>query len=93
MSSSNKAGKKSGANIMSVSMEPEMQERLKAHAKKKNVSVSKLIRDLVDRYVGNDEEVIPVILKVPQKLKGDEAGLRAWVNAKAEAVVRTLSAT
>jgi hypothetical protein len=87
MTTSN-TGKKS--NIMSLSMEQEMQERLKAQAKKKSISVSKLIRDLVDRYLSADDEVIPVILKIPQKLKGDEAGLRVWLNAKVEAVVKTL---
>jgi len=89
MTTNNTTGKKS--NIMSLSMEQEMQDRLKAQAKKKSISVSKLVRDLVDRYLSADDEVIPVILKIPQKLKGDEEGLRAWLNAKVEAVVKTLT--
>ena len=90
--SNNTEGKKpSKSSIMSLSMEPEMQDRLKAQAKRKSVSVSKLVRELVDRYLSADDEVIPVILKIPQKLKGDEQGLRTWLNAKVEAVVRTLT--
>jgi hypothetical protein len=33
------------SNIMSLSVEPEMQDHLKKEAKKKGISVSKLMRD------------------------------------------------
>src|SRR5690606_8977308 len=43
-------------NIMSLSVDPEIQERLKSVAKKRNVSVSKLVRDLIEKYLGNDDD-------------------------------------
>jgi hypothetical protein len=64
-------------NIMSLAIEEEMQDFLKRHAKANNVSVSKLIRDLVDTYllqakkitvVHHDADYVPVVLKVPAKV-------------------------
>lgn len=78
-------------NIMSLSMEPEMQELLKKYAKKKAISVSKLIRDLVEKFLVIDEEVVPVILKIPVGLRGNEDGLRKWMDARANAIVKALS--
>ena len=77
---------------MSLSIEPEMQEKLKKYAKIRDVSVSKLIRDLVDKYLVAEEDVIPVILKIPTKLRGDEENLQKWIDMKATAIVRALSA-
>jgi hypothetical protein len=79
--------------IMSLSIEPEMQDLLKASAKKAGCSVSHLIRDLVNKHltlIVNEGEEIPVILKVPTHLKGDEAGLRQWLTVKVEAIVKAL---
>jgi len=78
-------------NIMSLSVEPEMQDKLKRFAKAKEVSVSKLVRDLVDKYLVAEEDVIPVILKIPQKLKGDQENLQKWMDTKSAAIVKALS--
>lgn len=78
-------------NIMSLSIEPDMQEKLKRHAKFKDVSVSKLIRDLVDKYLVIEDDVIPVILKIPLDMKGDSARLQKWLDMKASAIVKALA--
>lgn len=78
-------------NIMSLSVEPDMQEKLKRFAKLKDVSVSRLIRDLVDKYLISDEEVIPVILKIPSKLRTDPENLQRWMESKSTAIVKALS--
>ncbi len=78
-------------NILSLSMEPEMQELLKKHAKKKGISVSKLVRDLVEKFLVTDEEVVPVILKIPNQLKGNEEALQKWMDARSNAIVKALS--
>jgi hypothetical protein len=78
-------------SVMSLSVEPDMQDLLKKHAKKKGVSVSKLVRDLVEKYLLNDDEVIPVILKVPTKLKENPQGLREWLDVKSSAIVKALA--
>jgi len=78
-------------NILSLSMDPEMQEYIDKCAKKKGVSRSKLIRDLVDKYLVTDEDVIPVILKIPASLKGNGDGLQKWLDARAAAIVKALT--
>lgn len=78
-------------NIMSLSVEPEMQEMLNRHAKKKGVSRSQLVRDMVEKYLINEDEVVPVILKIPSHLKGDAEGLRKWLDQKASAIVKALA--
>ena len=81
--------------IMSLSVEPELHELLKSTAKKGGYhSVSKMVRDLVDKHLSllvNDGEEIPVILKVPAHLKGNEEGLKQWLAQKTAAVVKALA--
>ena len=72
-------------------MDPEMQELLKKHANEKNTSVSKIIRDLVEKHLTKDTDVIPVILKIPVELKGNEEGLNQWLDVKIAAIVKALA--
>lgn len=82
---------KKKSNIMSLSIDLEIQERLKTVAAKRNISVSKLIRDLVDKQLSNaDEEVDTVILKIPASAKASEEELRAWLQARVNSVVKAL---
>lgn len=79
------------SNIMSLSVDPEIQERLKKVAKKRNVSVSKLVRDMCEKHLSaTDEEVDTVILKIPNSAKASAEELRAWLNMRVEAVVKAL---
>lgn len=80
--------------IMSLSVEPEMQDLLKATAKKLGVSVSHLVRELVGKYLDlmiKNEEETSVILKIPNTLKDDEQELRKWLDVKSEAIVQALA--
>jgi len=79
--------------IMSLSVEAEMQTQLKNTAKKLGCSVSSMVRELVNKHldlIANDEDEIPVILKVPADLKGNEEELREWLNVKVDALVKAL---
>lgn len=76
---------------MSLSVEPEMQDKLKRYAKTRDVSVSKLVRDLVDKYLVAEDDIIPVILKIPTKLRGDQENLQKWMDTKSSAIVKALS--
>ena len=77
---------------MSLSLDLDTQDKLKLHAKQKtNGNVSKLIREMVDKYLVVEDNVIPVILKVPIDLKGDRDNLQKWFEAKTQAVVKALS--
>jgi hypothetical protein len=83
-------------------MEEDMQEFLEKQAKANNVSVSKLIRDLVDTYlrqgkkitvVHHDPEYIPIVLKIPANLKGDREGILSWLRIRCLGIAERLSAT
>lgn len=80
------------SNIMSLSVDLEIQERLKKVAKKRNVSVSKLVRDMVEKNLSaTDEDVDTVIFKVPNSAKVTEAQLRLWLAPRIENIVRALA--
>lgn len=79
-------------DIVSFSMPVEMQQKLKRVKDKKGCkSVSKLIRDLVDKYVSEDDDVTPVVLKVPSHLRVNAEALRQWLINRVPAVVTALS--
>lgn len=77
-------------SIVSLSLNPEMHQRLKRCAKQKGDSVSKVVRDLVDKYLISDDDIIPVILKIPVEFKGDSKELKKWLDIKADAILRVL---
>lgn len=80
--------------IMSLSVEPEMQDLLKASAKKYGCSVSELCRKLVRGYldlVVNDGDKVPVVLRIPTELTDTPEQLRAWLNIKTDAIVNALT--
>lgn len=78
-------------NVMSLSLEPEFQQQLKLYAKQRTRgNVSKAIRDLVEKYAVIEEDVIPVMIRVPSKLKGDSQNLKDWLDIKAAAIVKAL---
>ena len=74
-------------------MRPEMHTTLKVSAKQVGCSVSELIRRLVDKHLGlvvNDDDFIPVVLKIPSEYRGNPEQLRSWISAKSEAIVKVL---
>lgn len=80
--------------IMSLSVEPEMQDLLKASAKKYGCSVSELMRKLVKGYLDlivNDGEKIPVVLRIPTEVVDNPDELRIWLNSKFDAIVHALT--
>ena len=73
--------------VISMSIDSEMHDLLKTSSKKLGCSVSELVRNLVEKYIGllvNDGDETPVILRVPADLKGEE--LRSWLSVKANAI-------
>ncbi len=79
-------------NIMSLSLDPDTQDKLRLHAKQKtNGNVSKLIREMVEKFIVVEDDVIPVILRIPIDLKGDQENLQKWLGARMQAVVKALS--
>lgn len=77
---------------MSLSVDLEIQERLKKVAAKRNVSVSKLVRDMVEKNLSaTDEDVDTVIFKIPNSAKVTEAELRNWLVPRVENIVKALA--
>jgi predicted DNA-binding ribbon-helix-helix protein len=72
-------------------MDVDIQEKLKVVAKKRNVSVSKLIRDLADKYINEEDNVDTVILKVPKDLRTQPEALRTWMSQRTDLVIKTLT--
>lgn len=82
-------GKK--AHVVSLSLNDETHERLRIIAQERTEgNVSKLMRDTIDRYLLYDEDIVPVILKIPANLKGKEEDLKQWLQAKSTAIVKAL---
>jgi predicted DNA-binding protein len=85
--------KKKQDNIISFSMPPAMQQKLKKIQEKKGFKyLSAYIRDLINKYVNDDEDVIAVTLKIPNQLRGNQEGLEAWFAKKIPTVINALSA-
>lgn len=81
-------------NIMSLSIDMDFQERLKKVAKKRNVSVSKLVRDIVEKYLGPEDDTNPVdtiILKIPMDAKSSPQKLQEWLQIRENAIVKALT--
>lgn len=78
-------------NILSLSMDPDIQEKLKSVAKKRDTSVSKLVRDLAEKFINEDDSVDMVVLKVPKSLRGNEREIREWFDKRVSSAVQTLA--
>jgi hypothetical protein len=77
-------------NIMSLSIEPELHELLKEHAKRKSMSVSEFVRKWLDKYPFNTDSVIPVVLDIPEALTKDKQALTNFLGKKSQAIVSVL---
>lgn len=79
---------------MSLSLDSEMYDLVKTSSKKLgHKNVSQMIRDLINKYldlVVNDNDEIPVILKIPSELKNNEKELKDWLETRTDALVKAL---
>lgn len=76
--------------IMSLSLDSEMHDLIKVSSKKLgHKNVSQLIRDLVSKYLDlhlNENDDIPIIIRVPNEISQDSEKLESWLNFKAKAI-------
>ena len=57
-------------------------------------STSQLVRELVNKYLDlivQDEDIVPVILRIPGKIKDNPEQLQAWLKIKEEAIIKALT--
>ena len=79
--------------IMSLSIDLDMQERMKSVAKRRNISVSKLVRDMAEKNLPSSDEAEfdTVIFKIPKSTVADRSALRTWLSSRLDAVVNALA--
>ena len=73
---------------MSIALDIDFQEKLKALAKTKNVSVSSLIRETLEKYLFTDINTVKLILSLPKDVTSDSKRLELWLNQKSQAITR-----
>jgi Arc/MetJ-type ribon-helix-helix transcriptional regulator len=85
----------SKAKIVSVSLDSEMHEAIKSASNRLgHKNASQVVRDLISKYLGllvNETDDVPVIIRVPGEVLGDDERLRSWLRSKAEAIADALA--
>jgi len=80
--------------IMSLSLDENMYNLIKDSSKKLgHKNVSQMIRELISKYLDlliNDDDEIPVIIKIPSELVEDKDELRSWLDSRIDAIVKSL---
>jgi vacuolar-type H+-ATPase subunit E/Vma4 len=90
--------------VMSIAIQPELQEELKKVSKRKGMSSSTYISNLVEQAMKlnpdddpivvskpSDEDVIPVILKIPTNLKSDKEKLKNWLEVQSNGILNAMT--
>jgi predicted DNA-binding protein len=85
--------------VMSISIEPEMEDYIKDLAKEQGLSSSKFIRNLVEKHCVNKdkflvvektEDIIPIVLRIPSNLKGSGKA-EEWLMPRVKALINKLA--
>lgn len=90
--------------VMSIAIMPEMHDELKSLAKRKGLSASNYIGNLVEQalkinpdddalVVGKpaDEEIVAVMLKIPKSLTGDHDKLKDWLDSQSNGILKAMT--
>jgi len=72
-----------------VAVDEEIQSQIKAASEKRNVPTSEVVGTLIKKHLPKAGEV-PVLIRIPAELKGNEAGLRKWLAPKLDGIVNAL---
>ena len=89
--------------VMSIAIDPALYDELTKYAKRKGMSKSSYISYLVEQSVKlniddemmvigrpADEEIVPVVLKVPKILRDFPEKLRQWMDVQTAGVVKAM---
>lgn len=73
--------------VMSIAMEGDFQEKLKALAEKKGVSVSSLIRETCEKYLFADDKAVKIVLSIPHEIANNSSQVESWLQQKFQAII------
>lgn len=89
---------------MSISITPKVQEEIKRYADRRGLSASLYIENLLQQalklnidddpvVIGKpiDEEVVPVVLKIPAGIKSDSEKLGKWLNLQMNRILMAMA--
>lgn len=90
--------------VMSIAIKPELHDELKKFSKRKGLSASMYIGNLIEQAVRlnieddpmvigkpTDDEVVPVVLKIPSALKNHPDKLKQWMDIQANGIVKAMT--
>lgn len=81
------------SKVYSCSATEDFIEKLDSAARKMGWGRSELVRTLVNKHLGlvvNDKDEVPIVLRVPSRLRNDPEGLRKWLDVKAAYLYKKL---
>jgi hypothetical protein len=92
--------------VMSIAIRPELHDELKKFSKRKGLSASTYIGNLIEQAVKlnidddpmvigkpTDDEVVPVVLKIPAGLKNNPDKLKQWMEIQSNGIVKAMTKT
>jgi len=92
--------------VMSIAIVPALHEELKRYSRRKGMSASAYVGNLIEQSVALnidddpmvigkpiDEEVTPVVLKVPVAFKSDPEQLKKWLASQMSGIYKAMTAT
>jgi hypothetical protein len=90
--------------VMSIAIRPELHDELKRFSKRKGVSTSNYIGNLIEQatklnpdddpiVVGKpaEEDVIPVVLKIPSVLANNYDRLKSWMEVQSNGILKAMT--
>jgi hypothetical protein len=90
--------------VMSIAILPELHEELRKLAKRKGISASTYVGNLVEQavklnpdddpiVVGKpmDEEVVPIVLKIPASIVDNLEKLKSWMDVQTSGIFKAMS--
>ena len=90
--------------VMSIAIRPELHDELKKLAKRKGLSASTYIGNLVEQAMKlnpdddpivvskpADEDVIPVVLKIPVAFKSNYDKLKTWLDVQSGGILKAMT--
>lgn len=89
--------------VMSIAIDPDLHEELRDYARKKCMTTSAYLGMLIGKalkisidddpiVIGKpvDEDVLPVMLKIPANLKGQRDSLKTWMDTQVAGIVNKI---